>query len=122
MNYVHESIHFLLYELNFELVHVKCELAEHCQLHSSTSLGLYLWHLWTGGSVLVLVSFGFEQNPLGIQRSDAGVGLELDMLPVRGDQLQGVAGGAQVVLSTQHHQEVHERFAERHTKETARTH
>ena len=29
VNYERKFIHFLLYELNFEQVHVKCELAQH---------------------------------------------------------------------------------------------
>lgn len=71
---------------------------------------LYLWHLWPGFLVLLL-SFGLQDDLLRIQTSDESVGLELGALLVAGHQLQGVARGVQAILCAERHQQVHQGFA-----------
>ena len=64
----------------------------------------YLRHLRAGLFVPLLHHpLGLEQDLLGLQGPYQSAGLELDVVPVLGDQLDGVSRWVQVVLGAQRH-------------------
>ena len=59
---------------------------------------------------LVLGHFGFQHDGVCLQRANERVGFEADMVLVVRQQLHGVVRGVEVVLCTQHDQNVYHRF------------
>jgi len=54
--------------------------------------------------------FGLQDNSFKLKRANHGVGFEIDVVLICGEKLDDMIRWNEVVLSTQRHQNIHNRF------------